>query len=189
MVALEPEPQNPAPSASKARDTAIGVFTDDGPWEVDLDALEWRHGLAGLRADLNAALPGLTRARSLPPGRRLGTTLQHLGGALGLWYAKERRAGGPTSIAGISRRLRVAAEQLGPTYIKLGQIVAIKFLPESISTDANTEWMGRPSSSVSTRSTTRHGSAGTSSRHHLNSATSSGGKTPSPEATICPSFM
>jgi ubiquinone biosynthesis protein len=124
VVALEPEPQNPAPSASSARDTAIGVFTDDGPWEVDLDALEWRHGLAGLRADLHAALPGLTRARILPPGRRLGTTLQHLGGALGLWYAKERRAGGPTSIAGISRRLRVAAEHLGPTYIKLGQIIS-----------------------------------------------------------------
>ena len=28
------------------------------------------------------------------------------------------------SIAGISRRLRVAAEKLGPTYIKLGQIIA-----------------------------------------------------------------
>jgi ubiquinone biosynthesis protein len=106
------------------RDTAIGVFSDDGPWEVDLDALEWRQGLARVRADLNAALPGLTRARVLPPGRRLGTTLQHLGGALGLWYAKERRRGGQTSIAGISRRLRVAAEHLGPTYIKLGQIIA-----------------------------------------------------------------
>jgi ubiquinone biosynthesis protein len=124
VVALEPEPQNLAPSPKPAPDTAIGVFTEDGPWEVDLDALEWRHGLAGLRADLNAALPGLTRARVLPPGRRLGTTLQHLGGALGLWYAKERRAGGSTSIAGISRRLRVAAEHLGPTYIKLGQIIA-----------------------------------------------------------------
>ena len=48
----------------------------------------------------------------------------HLGGALGLWYLKERRRGGPASIAGISRRLRVAAERLGPTYIKLGQIIA-----------------------------------------------------------------
>jgi ubiquinone biosynthesis protein len=124
VVALEPERTPPAPAAGIARDTAIGVFTDEGPWEVDLDALEWRQGLAHVRADLQAALPGLTRARVLPPGRRLGTTVQHLGGALGLWFAKERRAGGQSSIAGISRRLRVAAERLGPTYIKLGQIIA-----------------------------------------------------------------
>ena len=124
-MALEPEPTSiPSPPVGAARDTAIGVFTDDGPWEVDLGALEWREGLARARSDLNAALPSLIRARLLPPGRRLGTTVQHLGGALGLWYAKERRTGGQTSIAGISRRLRVAAEQLGPTYIKLGQIIA-----------------------------------------------------------------
>jgi ubiquinone biosynthesis protein len=121
VVALEPEPQ---PIPAPRDDTAIGVFTDDGPWEVDPEALEWRQGLAAVRADLHAALPGLITPRVLPPGRRLGTTLQHLGGALGLWYAKERRSGGPTSIAGISRRLRVAAEHLGPTYIKLGQIIA-----------------------------------------------------------------
>ncbi len=121
---MEPERKIQTRTGGTGRDTDIGVFTDDGPWEVDLDALQWRRGLAGVRSDLNAALPGLTRARVLPPGRRLGTTLQHLGGALGLWYAKERRSGGPSSIAGISRRLRVAAEHLGPTYIKLGQIIA-----------------------------------------------------------------
>ena len=57
------------------------------------------------------------------------------------------------------------------------------------STEANTEWTGPPSSSTSTRSTVAHGSAGTWSRHHLNSATSSGGKIPSPEAMIWPSLM
>ena len=112
----------PAPGTSP--DTSIGVFTEDGPWIVDLDALSWRAGLAGLRADLGVALPELTRPRRLPPARRLGTTIRHLGGALGLWYLKERRRGGGGSIAGISRRLRVAAENLGPTYIKLGQIIA-----------------------------------------------------------------
>ena len=124
MVASEPESSIPPPPPGAAADTTFGVFTDDGPWQVDLDALEWRRGLAKVRGDLDAALPGLTRRRILPPARRLGTTMQHLGGALGLWYAKERRRGGPSSIAGISRRLRVAAENLGPTYIKLGQIIA-----------------------------------------------------------------
>ncbi len=105
-------------------DTALGAFTDTGPWTVEPAALEWHHGLAGVRARLAASLPRLTRRRTLPPGRRVGTTVWHLGGALGLWSLKERRRGGSASIAGISRRLRVAAERLGPTYIKLGQIIA-----------------------------------------------------------------
>src|SRR6202042_1216100 len=44
--------------------------------------------------------------------------------ALGMWYLIERRRGGAEKTAAISRRLRIAAEKLGPTYIKLGQIVA-----------------------------------------------------------------
>jgi ubiquinone biosynthesis protein len=107
-----------------ASDTVLGTFSDTGPWAVDPAALAWHNGLAGVRARLEASLPRLTRPRTLPPGRRLGTTVWHLGGALGLWYLKERRRGGEASIAGISRRLRVAAEKLGPTYIKLGQIIS-----------------------------------------------------------------
>jgi ubiquinone biosynthesis protein len=105
-------------------DTVLGTFSDTGPWTVDPAALSWRNGLAGVRARLDTSLPRLTRRRTLPPGRRLGTTVWHLGGALGLWYLKERRRRGEASIAGISRRLRVAAEKLGPTYIKLGQIIS-----------------------------------------------------------------
>ncbi len=105
-------------------DLHLGTFSDTGPWTIEPEALAWRRGLAGVRTRLTASLPSLTRPRSLPPGRRLGTTVRHLGGALALWYLRERRRGGTTSIAGISRRLRVAAEKLGPTYIKLGQIIA-----------------------------------------------------------------
>ena len=43
---------------------------------------------------------------------------------MGLWFLGERRKAEPIRTAGISRRLRVAAENLGPTYIKLGQIVS-----------------------------------------------------------------
>ncbi len=115
---------SPGPAGAGAPDTAIGVFTERGPWVVDPDALSWRPGLAAVREALSASLPRLTRRRTLPPARRLGTTVRHLGGALGLWYLTERRRGGAASIAGISHRLRVAAEKLGPTYIKLGQIIA-----------------------------------------------------------------
>ena len=114
----------PVGTPDASPDTAFGVFTDHGPWVVDPDTLAWHRGLAAVRTRLGATLPHLTRPRTLPPGRRLGTTVWHLGGALGLWYLKERRRGGEASIAGLSHRLRVAAEKLGPTYIKLGQIIA-----------------------------------------------------------------
>ena len=50
--------------------------------------------------------------------------MRHLGAAVAVWAVTERRAGGSIKIAGISRRLREAAEALGPTYIKLGQILS-----------------------------------------------------------------
>jgi ubiquinone biosynthesis protein len=105
-------------------DCAFGVFTDHGPWVIDPDALAWKADLARIRADTIASVPDLIRARKFPPGARVGTTVRHLGGALGLWFLRERRKGEPIRTAGISRRLRVAAENLGPTYIKLGQIVS-----------------------------------------------------------------
>ena len=105
-------------------DLEFGAFTEHGPWVVDPDAMPWRQGLAQRRAEVHASLPDLVKAHRLPPGARMGTTVRHLGGALALWYAIERRRGGSERIAGISRRLRVAAEKLGPTYIKLGQIVS-----------------------------------------------------------------
>ncbi len=105
-------------------DTAFGVFTDDGPWVIDPEHLPWRRHQAVLRAALGASLPSLTRRRTLPPGARVGTTVRHLGGALGLWYLTDRRRGGEASVAALSKRLRVAFEKLGPTYIKLGQIVS-----------------------------------------------------------------
>jgi len=105
-------------------DTEWGVFSDDGPWVLVPGEVAWKPGLSAVRAELRATLPHLISRRRLPPGARVGTTVRHLGGALGLWYLTERRRGGPEKIAGISRRLRIAAERLGPTYIKLGQIVA-----------------------------------------------------------------
>jgi ubiquinone biosynthesis protein len=105
-------------------DTEFGVFTENGPWVLNLDELAWKAGLPRVRADLEMSIPRLIRHRTFPPGARVGTTVRHLGGALALWYLTERRRGGSVKIAGISRRLRVAAEKLGPTYIKLGQSVA-----------------------------------------------------------------
>ncbi len=51
-------------------------------------------------------------------------TVYQLGSALGLWWLRERRGDPQQSREAISRRIRVAAERLGPTYIKLGQIIS-----------------------------------------------------------------
>jgi ubiquinone biosynthesis protein len=47
-----------------------------------------------------------------------------LGSALATWRLRDRRHGPAVSRAGLSRRLRRAFERLGPTYIKLGQILS-----------------------------------------------------------------
>ena len=105
-------------------DLALGSFTDAAPWLVVPDEMTWRAAVPGKRRQIAASLPGLTRPSKIPPGMRVVRTSALLGWALGRWYVGARRKGGPTSMADVSRRLRLAAERLGPTYIKLGQILS-----------------------------------------------------------------
>lgn len=100
-------------------DLRFGAFTDDGPWQIDdPTALVWRRGLTRVRRRVEGRVPALTRRRLLPPARRIGTVTRHLGSALIGWRLREH------TTAGLARRLREAAEALGPTYIKLGQIIS-----------------------------------------------------------------
>jgi ubiquinone biosynthesis protein len=114
-----PEDLDPPPA-----DLAIGAFSDDPPWIVDPAAMPWRESVDGVRWVVRAELPELIRPRRLPRGRRVFTVVGHLGRALVPWYLLDRKKGRERSRAGLSRRLRVAAERLGPTYIKLGQIIS-----------------------------------------------------------------
>src|SRR5687768_12519108 len=111
-------------SVTRPADLDIGAFTEHGPWVVDPAAMPWRTGTAALRRASAASVPGLVRRRVLPPGARVITVGRALGVAVGTWYLGDRRRGQPTSRAGLSRRLRKAFERLGPTYIKLGQILS-----------------------------------------------------------------
>ncbi len=111
-------------TTTAADDLGWGAFSDAAPWVLDDGPQAWQAGLDRIRADVTASVPELTRRRTLPPGRRLGTTVVHLGGAVGRWAAGARRTGGSASKQDLARRLRVAAEHLGPSYIKLGQIVS-----------------------------------------------------------------
>jgi ubiquinone biosynthesis protein len=105
-------------------DLAIGGFTDDGPWVVDPDAMTWRADVPRLRAQAHAQVPQWLETGHLPPLGRLAKVVGQVGYALTAWAVLERRQGGAASKGGISRRLRIAFGRLGPTYIKLGQIIS-----------------------------------------------------------------
>ena len=108
-------------------DLAWGSFTDEAPWELDRDDIRWSHLAARLRRQAQAEVPALTKPSKLPPGSRVLTVVGHLGTAIAPWMLKKRRKQFSTpeaSRADVSRRLRLAAEALGPTYIKLGQIIS-----------------------------------------------------------------
>jgi ubiquinone biosynthesis protein len=113
-------------SVVQAPDHDLGSFSANGPWVVVPDELRWRRPLAAVRAASAAEVPRLTKPGRLPPGRRALRVGRILGTALAGWYLVERRKapGTPSSRAGLSRRLRKAFEQLGPTYIKLGQVIS-----------------------------------------------------------------
>ena len=119
-----PGPTAETTSAPPPADLTVGAFSDDPPWIVEPEAMPWREGVDGVRWVVRAELPDLIRPRRLPRGRRVFTVVSHLGRAVGGWYLLDRKKGPERSRAGLSRRLRIAAEHLGPTYIKLGQIIS-----------------------------------------------------------------
>jgi ubiquinone biosynthesis protein len=108
-------------------DRTWGAFTDQAPWVIDRDHVRWLPLAAPLRRRAQAEVPGLTKPSKLPPGARVVSVVNALGRAIVPWMWRKRRrrfAEGTDSRADIARRLRLAAEQLGPTYIKLGQIIS-----------------------------------------------------------------
>ncbi len=125
---MNPTPEPVSPTEAPA-DLAVGAFSEAPPWLVVPGELSWRHRLDQLRASTAAEVPRLLRRQRIPPVRRLVVVCVRLGIAVGGWYLidrwRGRRAGRPEiSQAGLSRRLRKAFERLGPTYIKLGQILS-----------------------------------------------------------------
>ena len=108
---------NPAPV-----DNQWGSFSDTPPWVLTDKMPRWRKSAGNRRTKQERDLPSLYEAPRLPPLRRALTVARHLGGAVLIWGIKER--GKPNSKASISRRIRIAAEKLGPTYIKLAQIIS-----------------------------------------------------------------
>lgn len=103
-------------------DLELGSFSDNQPWSLHQRELPWLRKVPILRRQQARFLPDLTRRPKLPPLTRGAIVAQHLGTTMAGWYMKERRSG--DSRRHLSERLRIAAEILGPTYIKLAQIIS-----------------------------------------------------------------
>ena len=115
----------PAPDQDErvtSPDVAEYAFTDEGPWRVEPDDLVWCRRLDRVRARTRAEVPRLLARRRIPPLGRIVRVAVTIGVALVGWRLHER--GTPESRAGLAKRLRRAFEQLGSTYVKLGQIVS-----------------------------------------------------------------
>jgi ubiquinone biosynthesis protein len=114
-------------TASPVDDREWAAFTESGPWAITRDDARWLSLATTLREQAQAEVPELTRARRVPQGSRVLTVVGHLAGAVAPWLSRKKlgRHGSPAdSRSEISARLRRAAEALGPTYIKLGQIIS-----------------------------------------------------------------
>jgi ubiquinone biosynthesis protein len=105
-------------------DLALGGFSDTGPWSVDAARVAWRRGLGPLRAHVHDEVPRLLAPAAVPPLGRLAAACTEVGIALAVWAVRERRDSPVRRRAALSRRLREAFARLGPTYIKLGQIIS-----------------------------------------------------------------
>ncbi len=94
---------------------------------LDRDAITWLPLAGRLRDAAIAEVPHLTKPTRIPPGTRVLTVAGRLGKALIPWAVRKKRRRFATvedSRSDVSLRLRLAAEALGPTYIKLGQIIS-----------------------------------------------------------------
>jgi ubiquinone biosynthesis protein len=109
-------------------DLALGSFSNEPPWIVVPAAMPWREVVDAIRWKTQHDLPELTSARRLPDVKRAVTVVADFGTAIGLWWVTGRRKGKASDHAAsrsdLSRRLRLSIERLGPTYIKLAQIIS-----------------------------------------------------------------
>ena len=115
-------------TASDPPDLVIGSFSNEPPWIVEPASMPWREVVDSIRWLTKHDLPELTSARRLPDVKRAVTVVADFGTAIGLWWLTGRRKGKAGDHAAsrldLSRRLRLSIERLGPTYIKLAQIIS-----------------------------------------------------------------
>ena len=108
-------------------DRQWGSFTQVAPWVLDQQKISWQPQAEALRNSAQREIPVLTKPSRVPPVARLVVVGWVLALALLPWFIKKRRnkfSSPEDSRAFVSLRMRKAVERLGPTYIKLGQIIS-----------------------------------------------------------------
>ncbi len=108
--------------------TFAGVETGTAMPEAGLPAPDsenqWIKDAHAVRRVIVAGVPRLVNAPSFPPAIRLTHTTLRFGWALLGWKLLDRRLSGEERTKSLYRRLRIAAERLGPTYVKLAQLIS-----------------------------------------------------------------
>ena len=84
----------------------------------------WIRASAAKRKTVRATIPKLIRKPTLPPILRLGATIWAFGSCLMLWKLLDHRGPQTQRRPALYKRLRKAAERLGPTYVKLAQLIS-----------------------------------------------------------------
>ena len=108
-------------------DRSWGAFTAGGPWNLSRDDIVWLPETESLRREARRSIPSLITPGKLPPGRRSAAITAQLSWSVGPWIWRKKRNAYSSTEAGraeLSARLRKGAENLGPTFIKLGQIIS-----------------------------------------------------------------
>ena len=84
----------------------------------------WIKDAHAVRSAIAAGIPRLVNKPSFPPITRLVHTTLRFGWALLSWKLFDRRLDKQNRTESLYRRLRIAAERLGPTYVKLAQLIS-----------------------------------------------------------------
>jgi ubiquinone biosynthesis protein len=107
----------------RASDTNEYAFTEEGPWEIREQELAWLGACEGLRQEVSSEMRRLLDTSLPPPPTRaleVAATLGARGAVPGLFGRLVLKRGS----AYVAQRFREAFRHLGPTFIKLGQILS-----------------------------------------------------------------
>ncbi len=107
---------------SHVDDYNVGSFSKNPPWTIKIEDLKWREDVNRIRENAIDELPKLIERSTLPPLNRGVSVISSLSSAIVPWYLLERKKN--ESKYKLSRRLKNSFHSLGPTYIKLGQILS-----------------------------------------------------------------
>lgn len=105
-------------------DLDIGSFSEDGPWNIEPNTIEWKRISDRLNAEAQQQIDDILKPNTIPPIFRTVEILFGLSKSVGKWYLTSRGASKSKSYSIISQNLKNTFQKFGPTYVKLGQIIS-----------------------------------------------------------------